>query len=69
MKLHSVLAAASALGLVTAPVVAQAAPRNATPIVAAESIEGNPWIPLFAGLLVILGIILVLSDDDNPASP
>lgn len=69
----SMLASAAALGLVAAPIAAQAAPvRAATPVSQNEKIAGGGtilYVALAAAAIAL--IILVASDDENklPVSP
>lgn len=69
----SMLASAAALGLVAAPIAAQAAPaRTATPVAKSEDIAGGGTILyVAAAAMAIALIVLVASDDENklPVSP
>ena len=73
MKLGKVLASvAVATSLVTAPVVAQAAPAERTATeVQGENVRGGFLIPLIAIIAIILGILAATGggDDDEPHSP
>ena len=73
MKLGKVFASvAVATSLVTAPVVAQAAPaelRTGTEV-EGESLRGGWVVPLLAIIAIILGILAATSDGgDDPESP
>ena len=73
MKLGKVLASvAVATSLVTAPVVAQAAPAERTGTeVQGENVRGGFLIPLIAIIAIILGILAATGggDNDPPHSP
>jgi hypothetical protein len=67
------LASAAALGLVAAPIAAQAAPaRAATPVAENEGIAGGGTLLYVAAAAAAIALILlVASDDENelPVSP
>ena len=76
MKLRNGLAVFAAMSLVSAPVVAQAAPADidqarVSTSVDGENLSGGFIIPLIAVIAVILGILAATSDggDDRPTSP
>ena len=75
MKLSKVLAAVVATSLVSAPVVAQAAPAQveqarAGTKVEGENLRGGFIIPLVAIIAIILGILAATGGDgDRPHSP
>ena len=69
MGIRTSLASIAAVALVVSPVAAQAAPREATPV-EGEELDGNPWIPIAVGFVVLAIILLVaLDDNDKPSSP
>ena len=71
MKFGKALGSVVAASLVTAPVVAQAAPaelRSSTEV-DGENLRGGFIIPLIAVIAVILGILAVTSSGDEPHSP
>jgi len=72
MKIRSLLAAAAALTLTSAPVLAQSAAADlgrALSPVAGEELEGDQTV-LVVGAVVLLGIgIALLVDDDKSVSP
>jgi hypothetical protein len=63
--------AASAFSLVAAPVVAQAAERQPSPVTAKEDIAGISTIGVLIALAVVVGFALIVANDDNnnPVSP
>ncbi len=70
------LAAATALSVASAPVLAQASnPTAAAPARAgaemddANELRGGIIIPLLALIAVVLGILVVLDDDEDAESP
>ena len=69
----SMLASAAALGLVAAPIAAQAAPaRTATSVAKSKDIAGGGLILYVAAAAAAIAlIVLVSSDDENklPVSP
>jgi len=76
MSVRNILSSLAAIGLVTGPVAAQAAgqpalPRTASPVGDAENFHGGFIVPLLALAAVILGILVLTSDDDEdlPHSP
>ncbi len=76
MRLKSISAAVAALGLVSAPVVAQAAsqplPRSGSELAEGESLGGGGYlVPILALIAVVLGILAATGgdDDDLPVSP
>jgi hypothetical protein len=67
-------AAASAVvaaSLVAAPIVAQAAPaERVASDVSGENLRGGFIIPLLGLIAVVLGVLVLMDDDDTiPASP
>ena len=68
MGIRTSLASIAAAALVVSPVAAQAAPREATPV-EGEELDGNPWIPIAVGFVVLAIILLVALDDETPQSP
>lgn len=73
MRINSVLAALAAASMAAAPVVAQpkpaaeVAPQSET--VEGEQIRGGFLLPLAIIIAIILGVILLTKDDEEPASP
>jgi hypothetical protein len=69
----TMLASAAALGLIAAPISAQAAPaRSATPVGESEKIAGGGTILYVALAAAAIALIVIFaSDDENklPASP
>jgi hypothetical protein len=69
----SMLASAAALGLIAAPVAAQAAPaRTATPVTQNEKLAGGGAILYVALAAFAVTLVVLLSSDDNdhiPVSP
>lgn len=77
MKLKSLVAAAAALSLSSAPAIAAPAAPTAAPAPAAETVEGSEFyrtgilIPIAAvvALALIVYLIVDSTSDDDPASP
>lgn len=68
MKFRNLAMACAALGLVAAPVAAETI-RTAAPITGESELEGNSSVFYILGVAAIIaGIIIVASDDDEPAS-
>jgi hypothetical protein len=70
--LRKLLVAASLVSMIAAPVAAQAAPRQASPVAAKEDIAGVGTVGIVIGLAVAVAFALIISDDnknDKPASP
>lgn len=70
----SMLASAAALGLIAAPIAAQAAPaRAASPVTENEKIAGGGTILYVALAAFAITLVVLLASDDNnnhfPASP
>lgn len=63
-------ASATAMGLMAAPVAAQAAPaRAATPVADSEELAGQPFI-LYAALAAFAaGMVVLLASDDSDETP
>ena len=63
--------AASVFSLVAAPVAAQAAERQPSPVTSKEDIAGMSTVTLLIALAVVVGFALILANDNNdkPASP
>ena len=67
---RKVLSCLAATSLVATPAAAQNAPRAPSAVGEREGIAGNPWLPLLVGLIAAIAIaVVVLDDDDEPASP
>jgi hypothetical protein len=77
MRIHSILATMAAAAMATAPVVAAPKPAAspATEIapqsesVDGEQIRGGFLLPLAIIIAIILGVILLTKNDEDPASP
>lgn len=73
MHLGKVLAAFGAIGLVATPLVAQAAQtdvqRTASPIDDSEELVGTGVLVLVGFLAALAAIVIIVSDEDEPASP
>ncbi len=75
MRIKSVLVAMAAASMAAAPVVAaskaapaaEVAPESET--VEGEQIRGGFLLPLAIIIAIILGVILLTKDDEEPASP
>jgi hypothetical protein len=77
MRIQSILAALAAASMAAAPVVAapkraaqpaaEIAPRSET--VEGDQIRGGFLLPLAIIIAIILGVILLMKDDEKPASP
>ena len=75
MRFNSILAAVAASSLAAAPVVAAPKPPVSTTEVApeSESVEGNQirggfLLPLAIIIAIILGVLLLTNDDEDPIS-
>ena len=74
MRIRNAVTALAAISLVSAPVVAQAAPASVEQArvgseVEGESLRGGLLLPLAALIAAILAIILVTDGGDEPVSP
>ena len=77
MRINSILAAIAAASMAAAPVVAApkpaAAPATevapASETVDGEQIRGGFLLPLAIIIAIILGVLLLTKDDEEPASP
>lgn len=77
MRINSILAALAAASMAAAPVVAapkpaaapatEVAPQSET--VEGEQIRGGFLLPLAIIIAIILGVILLTKNDEEPASP
>jgi type IV secretory pathway VirB2 component (pilin) len=77
MRINSILAAVAAASMAAAPVVAapqlpaapaaEVAPQSET--VEGEQIRGGFLLPLAIIIAIIIGVILLTRDDDEPISP
>ena len=67
----TLLASATAVGLMAAPVAAQAAPaRAATPTSESEQFGGGEPLILYVALAAFaVGMVLLLADDDSDEAP
>jgi hypothetical protein len=69
----SMFASAAALGMIAAPISAQAAPvRTATPVSQEQKLAGEGTILYVALAAFAIAMIILLADDDSdklPASP
>lgn len=66
--LRQLLASAAAVSLMAVSAAAAPAPRAPAQVEDAESIAGNPWIPILVGLAVIAAIAFIVIDDGDPVS-
>jgi hypothetical protein len=66
----TLLATATAVGLMAAPMAAQAAPaRAASPVANSEELAGEPFI-LYAALAAFaIGMVILLASDDSDEAP
>jgi hypothetical protein len=74
MEIRNAVTALAAISLVSAPVVAQAAPAaveqaRAGSEVEGESLRGGLFLPLAALVAAILAVILLTDSGDEPVSP
>ncbi|HYJ84180.1 MAG TPA: hypothetical protein VEW26_15205 [Allosphingosinicella sp.] len=77
MRISSILAAAAAASMAAAPVVAAprpaAAPATevapASESVDGEQIRGGFLLPLAIIIAIIIGVLLLTKDDEDPVSP
>ncbi|NJS15047.1 MAG: hypothetical protein HC788_11065 [Sphingopyxis sp.] len=67
------LVASAATSMLLAPVAASAAPiadlRAVSAVDGASEMEGSSWIFILLGVAAAVGLIVVVSDDDDPTSP
>ena len=75
MQLRNLTMALGALGLVTTPVLAQAADapaaRESAPVESAEQLGGSSGIivAILALAAIVGGIVIATDDEDEPTSP
>ena len=73
MRIKSILAAVAAVSMAAAPVVAQPKPAAevapASETVEGEQIRGGFLLPLAIIIAIILGVVLLTKDDEEPTSP
>ena len=72
MRIKSILAAVAAVSMASAPVVAapkapEVAPQSET--VEGEQIRGGFLLPLAIIIAIIIGVLLLTDDDEDPVSP
>lgn len=69
--LRKLLVTASLFSIVAAPVAAQSAPRQASPVAAKENLAGVGTFGILISVAVIAAIALIVSHDkhDHPTSP
>jgi hypothetical protein len=73
MRINSILAAVAAASMAAAPVVAapkppvEIAPQSET--VEGEQIRGGFLLPLAIIIAIIIGVLLLTQDDEDPVSP
>lgn len=68
---RNILAAISAFALAAAPVAAQAADRQSSPVSSKEDVAGVSTVWILVGLVAVAVAIILIADDnnDNPSSP
>lgn len=74
MRLRNLTAALGAMGLVTTPMLAQAADapaaREGAPVESAEEMGGSGIVLAILALAAIVGgIVIAVDDEDDPVSP
>ena len=74
MRIRNAVTALAALSLVSAPVVAQAAPAEVEQArvsseVKGESLRGGFLIPFVVLIAAVLGVLLATSSGNEPVSP
>ena len=73
MRIKNILAAVAAASMAAAPVVAQprpaaeVAPQSET--VEGEQVRGGFLLPLAIIIAIIIGVILLTKDEEDPVSP
>jgi hypothetical protein len=68
MTMTKWIAALAAVSLATAPAAAQAS-RTSTPVGDTEALTRGATIAWIIALIMAVGAVLIISDDDEPASP
>jgi hypothetical protein len=75
MRFNSILAAVAAASMASAPVLAAPKPAPTTEVapksetVEGEQIRGGFLLPLAIIIAIIIGVILLTNDDEDPVSP
>jgi hypothetical protein len=75
MRINSILAAIAAASMAAAPVVAAPKPAATTEVapqsesVEGEQIRGGFLLPLAIIIAIIIGVLLLTNDDEDPVSP
>ena len=68
--MRSVLAIVAGGAMLLSSAAASAhVPRIYTPVADEEQLAGNPWVPWVNALIAAIAIVVVVTDDDETASP
>ena len=69
--IRKIITAAASLALVAAPVAAQAAERQASPVTSKDDVAGISTVWIIVGLVAVAVAIILIADDgnNNPTSP
>lgn len=69
--LRKLVAAASLLSMVAAPVAVQAAPRQSSPVAAKDDLAGVGTLGVIIAVAVVAAVVLIVSNDNHhtPVSP
>jgi hypothetical protein len=72
MRINSIIAAVAAASMAAAPVVAAPKPVEVAPqseTVEGDQIRGGFLLPLAIIIAIIIGVLLLTDDDEEPTSP